>query len=236
MPRTLPTDQPLYYLMQKLLLNTILTASIIAFTGCSNPADDVAEAKVNDPKPSAAEPAKPADAAAAAPAKPYVIGGASKVEFLASKAVGGETPGGFKKFVGQLHVVDGKFHTTGSKIVIDMESIWTNNEKLTAHLKNVDFFNVPEIPTSTFAATALEEVDGKQTLTGNLTMHGVTKSISFPADIAVTDETVILKAEFFVDRFDFEMKFPGQADNLIRKEVVIKLDVKATPGEADFGA
>ena len=44
MPRTLPTDQPLYYLMQKLLLNTILTASIIAFNGCSNPADDVAEA------------------------------------------------------------------------------------------------------------------------------------------------------------------------------------------------
>jgi polyisoprenoid-binding protein YceI len=222
--------------MQKALLNTVFTVSILALAACSNPADNVSEAKVNEPKPSEAEVAKPAEGTDVKPGTPYVIGGDSKIDFLASKAVGGETPGGFKKFAGQLLVIDGKLDTSASKIVIDMDSIWTNSEKLTAHLKNGDFFNVPEIPTTTFAATGLEEVEGKQTLTGDLTMHGVTKSISFPVELAITDELVTLKAEFFVNRFDFEMKYPGKADNLIRKEVVIKLDVTATAGEEATGA
>ena len=120
-----------------------------------------------------------------------------------------------------------------------MASIWTKVDKLTAHLKNEDFFNVEKIPTATFAATkiaSMPEDAAKRKLTGDLTLHGITKSISFPATITVADDSVALKAEFFINRFDFDMKFPGQPDNLIRKEVVIKLDVKATPGVAEFKA
>ena len=38
------------------------------------------------------------------------------------------------------------------------------------------------------------------------------------------------------DRFDFDIKYPGKADDLIRKEVVLKLNIATTPGRADFAS
>ena len=43
----------------------------------------------------------------------------------------------------------------------------------------------------------------------------------------VSDDVVNLLAEFAINRFDFDVKFPGKPDDLIRKEVVLKLNVKA---------
>jgi polyisoprenoid-binding protein YceI len=207
----------------------------IAIVGCSNPADDVAKAEVSE----ATEETPNAATTTTSPANAttFVISADSTVDFLGSKAVGGEQPGGFKKFVGQLNVVDGQLAAEGSKIVIDMDSTWTNaGDRLTNHLKNGDFFDVPNFPTSTFAVSSVEADGDGQKVTGNLTLHGVTKSISFPAAIQVSDDNVSLRAEFAINRFDFDIEFPGQADNLIRKEVVMKLDVKATPSEADLSS
>ena len=47
---------------------------------------------------------------------------------------------------------------------------------------------------------------------------------------------VSIKAEFDFNRYDFDMRYSGKADDLIREEVVLKLDIKATPGTTDFTA
>ena len=214
------------------LLALFATLTIV---GCSNPADDVAKAEINE-VPEQTPNVASSDTSSTT-AKAFVIGGDSTIHFLGSKAIGGEQPGGFKSFVGQLNVADGKLVAKGSKIVIDMDSTWTKaGDRLTNHLKNEDFFDVPKFPTSSFSATNIEADGAAQKVTGNLTLHGVTQSISFPATVQVSDEKVSLQAEFAINRFDFGIEFPGQADNLIRKEVVLTLDVQATPGEADFSA
>ena len=69
------------------------------------------------------------------------------------------------------------------------------------------------------------------TLTGDLELHGVTKSITFPADVQVAEDAVTVKAEFAINRKDFNINFPGKPNDLIRDNVVLKLDIKATPGE-----
>ena len=197
---------------------------LISFPGCSNPADNVAPADVSD--------AKESDAVtdgAREGAKSYVIDKGSKIEFTGSKVTGSHD-GGFKVFEGGFSVVDGQLVPGGQTIQIDMKSTWSDNDKLTGHLMNEDFFAVEEFPTSSFAITAVEPADSGSTVTGNLTLHGVTKSISFPADIEVTDEEVTLKTEFSIKRFDFDIKYPGRADDLIRDDVVIRLDVKASAG------
>jgi len=55
----------------------------------------------------------------------------------------------------------------------------------------------------------------------------VKKSISFPATIQVSPDSVSANAEFSINRKDFGINYPGKADDLIRDGVVIKLTIKA---------
>src|SRR5439155_2140356 len=199
---------------------------ILAIVGCSNPADKVAPASVS----SATNP--PAEASESASAdKPFSFGPSnSKIEFVGSKVTGSHR-GGFKNFVGEFKLANGKIADAGNKIVIDASSIFADNDRLTGHLKSPDFFNAAQFPTATFLSTAIEDHGTNSTVKGTLTMHGVTKVISFPAKIDASDSAVKVNAQFFINRFDFNIKYPGKANDLIRKEVVLKIDVNAAPGK-----
>ena len=111
-------------------------------------------------------------------------------------------------------------------------SIYSDNDRLTGHLKSPDFFDVEKHPTAIFETTSITGSGDNSKVTGKLTMHGETKEISFPAKIEVKDDAVTVQAEFSINRFDFNMKYPGKADDLIREGVVLRLDVKATPKQA----
>lgn len=152
----------------------------------------------------------------------------STISFIGSKITGSHE-GGFKTFDGTLAVSDGKI-VPPSKITIQMDSLWADRDRLTNHLKSADFFDAANIPTAEFAITSMQETAEGTEITGNFTLHGVTKSISFKSEVAVSDSEVTLKAEFDIMRFDFGIAFKGKADDLIRDEVVIKFDVKATSG------
>ncbi|WP_334174474.1 YceI family protein, partial [Pseudoxanthobacter sp.] len=67
-------------------------------------------------------------------------------------------------------------------VTIDMNSVETTNPKLNEHLKSEDFFNAAKFPTATFKATKIT-VTGKTTgtITGDLTLHGVTKPVTLDA-------------------------------------------------------
>lgn len=193
--------------------------AISLLTGCSDPSDKVTKTTATDAK----EVAKPATVA-----KDYVVRAESKIDFIGSKVTGSHT-GGFKKFAGKVSATDGK--VTAAEVKIDMNSTWSDNDRLTGHLKNADFFDVPKFPTSTFTVTSIEANSTNKTVTGNLDLHGVTKSITFPADIQVADDAVTVKAEFAINRREFNINYAGKANDLIRDNVVLKLDLKATPGE-----
>jgi len=194
------------------------TACFLA--GCSDPSDNVHNSSAADPQKAAAE---------SAPAgKEYVIRAESTIGFVGSKVTGSHD-GGFKKFAGKLRVAGGKI--VGSpEIKIAMDSTWTDTERLTGHLKSPDFFDAAKFPTSTFTVTSIEPENAQHKLTGNLDLHGVIKSISFPADIQISDDLVTLRAEFAINRKDFNINYPGRPNDLIRDNVVLKLEIKATPG------
>lgn len=217
----------------KTVLKFVPVFPVIVLLGCSNPADKVPEAKATSMTSTPATETKPAEAPATA-ARSYVINPEnSSINFIGSKITGSHN-GGFAKFVGELRIVNGNLAGAGNKIVIETASLYADNPRLTGHLKSRDFFNVAEIPTATFETTAITQNETNSTVTGNLTLHGITKQISFPATITVSEATVEVTADFFINRFDFEIKYPGKANDLIRKEVVLKLKVKATPGSVDF--
>ena len=66
----------------------------------------------------------------------------------------------------------------------DMNTIDTDNEKRDAHLKAVDFFDTSKFPDLTFQSTSFKKTGtDKYIITGNLTTHGITKSISLNASV-----------------------------------------------------
>jgi polyisoprenoid-binding protein YceI len=100
---------------------------------------------------------------------------------------GKEHTGSFGKVTSTLSYKDGAF--SGSA-VIDINSLTTDTEKVTEHLKTKDFFDTAKYPTATFTPTKWDMTNaaqGKFVMTGTLAMHGATKTVSFP----VTFEEVV---------------------------------------------
>lgn len=205
-----------------------LSATVaVALSSCAeNPADSTPSAVVTD---------VPEDTEAVADAAPlegstrFEFHEDSTISFVGSKVTGSHD-GGFKSFTGGFTVVDGALGGADNRIVIDMESTWSDDDRLTEHLKNDDFFDVPNHPAATFEALQVNDLgDGKMEVSGNFTLRGTTKRITFPAEVEVSEDKVHLKAEFDINRMDFGVSFAGMADDLIREEVVIRLDIIATP-------
>ncbi len=205
----------------RILYVLFMVAALVAVVGCSNPADDAAPATVAEPKATSAEPGNELPAGTV-----YIIEEGSTVGFTGSKITGSHE-GGFNQFSGEIVLVDGDPAASRVSFTIDTTSLWTDAEKLTGHLKSPDFFDVETYPTAKFVSTGIAATEGGYEVTGNLDLHGVTKQITFPAAIAVTDGVVTATAEFFVMRFDFNIVYPGRPDDLIRDEVVIRLNITA---------
>lgn len=178
-----------------------------------------------------------ANANASAPTKTAAKGTAlpltaenSKVEFTGSK-VTGKHDGGFKAFTGTIDLVNAKPEESGVTVDIDVNSIYSDDEKLTGHLKSADFFDVEKFPKANFTSTKIAADSakgaGNYTVTGDFTLHGQTKSITFPAKITVTDADVAVESEFSINRKDFGIVYAGKTDDLIRDDVVIRLNLKS---------
>jgi polyisoprenoid-binding protein YceI len=203
--------------MRRALPSASLLLLVLA---CANPADDKPKAVVAPPEPAAA-------ATAQAHGEVYRLEPSSTIGFVGSKVTGSHD-GGFSTFEGEIELVGGDPAKSSVHVVIDTTSLWADNPKLTEHLKSPDFFDVAAHPTAEFTSTSIVREGSGYRVTGNLQLHGVEKSISFPATIELLEGAVSAAAEFAIKRFDFAIEYKGRADDLIRDDVVIKLDLMAS--------
>jgi len=200
----------------------MIVAAVMWVSACSDPAADKTKAVTGE----ATQVASPA---AAAQGQKYLITPQnSKIEFTGSKVTGSES-GSFGDFSGQIDFA-GTPEQSRVNIVIKVDSLTTNSPDLSKHLKTADFFDVAKFPEATFVSTAIKaggENGASHTITGNLTLHGVTKAVTFPATISVTPGVATVDSTFSINRKDFGINYAGQADNLIRDNVVLKLTIRA---------
>ena len=196
-------------------------AAPFLFISCENPADKTTNASVAT--------AVDKGAVTSEGGTKYVFTPASQVNFVGSKVTGSHK-GGFKTFDGYFTLKDGVPVGNDHKVVIDMTSTFADDEKLTGHLKSPDFFDVEKNPKSTFDVTSIsKQSDTSYTVSGNFTLHGKTKNISFPATVSQNGGVVKIDATFDINRKDFDIVYAGKADDLIRDEVVIELKLEAKP-------
>lgn len=154
----------------------------------------------------------------------------SKVLFTGSK-VTGKHEGGFNRFTGSIDLVNGKPEDSSVRVDIETPSVFTDTDGLTKHLQSGDFFEVEKFPKASFASTKIvsdaAKGENNYTVTGDLELRGVKKSVTFPATITVTPADVAVNSEFSINRRDFGIVYAGKADDLIRDDVVIKLDLSS---------
>ena len=145
---------------------------------------------------------------------------------------------GYVQFNDGAVTVDGK-KLTGGSFTVNMPTITVEDmkgeymEKLVGHLKSEDFFATEKHATSTLKIKALTPIAGAKAgdknfdVVADLTIKNITKEIKFPAQIIVTADKVIANAEFDIDRTLFDIKYKGQADNLISDNFNVNVRVVA---------
>jgi polyisoprenoid-binding protein YceI len=120
---------------------------------------------------------------------------------------------------------------------IDAASINTRDEQRDAHLKSADFFDVEKFPTLSFkSARITRKGDGELTVTGNLSIHGVTRSVTFnvegptaPGKDPWGNTRIGLSATTKINRKDYGLTWNAALETggiLVGEEVTITLDVQ----------
>jgi polyisoprenoid-binding protein YceI len=148
------------------------------------------------------------------PAAEYALTGINTtVTFIGTKP-NGKHDGGFKKVTGTANVPDDDLTKLKIDVEIDTTSLYSDNPKLTNHLKSPDFFGVKSHPTSKFVTTKVEKDGSAYKVTGDLTLLGKTKAITFPAQMSVKDGTLSVTSTFTIDRTQWGMTYgQGKVDN-----------------------
>ncbi len=156
--------------------------------------------------------------------------------FVARYAMLTKVRGRFNTFEGTIHVAD-KPEDSWVEVTIDASSISTDNEKRDDHLRSGDFLDLENQPTITFRSSKIELTGGsKLSVTGDLTIRGVTKEVTFDADYAgvavgVDGKTrIAFAAGLEIDRDDYNVSWNMAIETggvLVGKRVQIELEVQA---------
>ena len=204
-------------------------ALLLLGAACEDHTEGVAEAVVEEPTESAES--APREAPDEASRETLTIDTSrSSVGFTGAKVTDSHD-GTFQQWSGTIDFDPADPAASKVAITIQMDSVQIEPERLQGHLKSEDLFAVETYPEAKFESTSIVAQQGENgathRITGDLTLHGQTKRIAFPAKVEVSDGEVAASAEFVIDRQQFGITYPGMPDDLIKDEVVIRFDVKA---------
>lgn len=150
-----------------------------------------------------------------------LTGDNTKVEFVGTKP-GGKHTGGFAKLDGKASVEGTDPASLKIDVTIETDSLYSDDPKLTAHLKAPDFFSVKDYPKATFKSTKVEKTANGYTVSGDLTMMGKTKGVTMPATVAASADAFTLKSEFRINKTDWGMTYgKGKIDDAVTLKVSV---------------
>jgi polyisoprenoid-binding protein YceI len=141
-------------------------------------------------------------------------------------------PGEFGKFSGQIVYSPADLANSKADVTIDVSSINTRIDKRDAHLKSPDFFDAEKYPTITFVSTQFTPTS----ITGNLTMKGVTKEVTVPVTISGPVKTMMggqaigITGSVTINRQDYGINWNKALDHggwAVSNDVVITISIEA---------
>ena len=121
---------------------------------------------------------------------------------------------------------------TGGHFVVDMTTIVNHDlsgdwkDKLEGHLRSDDFFSVDQHPTSSLKFTEVKGENGKYEVTGDLTIKGITKPVTFEMTVEENQATAAVK----IDRTQYDIRYGSASffDNLKDKAISNDFELKVS--------
>lgn len=162
----------------------------------------------------------------------------SEADFSVKHMGIGTVHGNFRAVTGTIHYEAGNPAAWSVEATIDTTTVDTGVADRDKHLKSSDFFEVAQYPTMTFKSTSVKQAGSGFEVTGDLTLHGVTKPVTLEME-ALGNEQVGMDGKSVhrgftattkVNRKDFGLKWNGtlkSGDAVIGDDVKIELDVEA---------
>lgn len=128
--------------------------------------------------------------------------------------------GTFSGMKGEVNFDKTNLSSSNFNVCVDAGTVNTDNKIRDEHLKNEDFFDVEKYPTICFISESIEESENKFLVTGNLTMHGVTKKET----ISLLYKENMFTGTFKIDRTDYGVG--GNGGFSVAKEIEITINCK----------
>ncbi len=158
-------------------------------------------------------------------------------EFKVKHMMISNVKGNFSGINGALQLDDDDITLSSIEASIPVATVNTGDAQRDGHLKSADFFDAEKFPAMTFKSTAIKRTgDGELAVTGDLTLHGVTKPVTFavvgptePAKDPWGNLRVGLSAAARINRKDFGLTWNSALEAggvLVGEEVAITLDVQ----------
>ncbi len=149
--------------------------------------------------------------------------------------------GHFNVMRGQLHIDEQEPAQSWVEAEVDAASVDTRNAQRDAHLRSGDFFDVERYPIITFKSTRVERVSDQEfKVTGDLTIHGVTRSVTFDGEYngqsnIMDKQRSGLSARTKVNRKDFDLAYGTLVEatrGVVGEMVTVELDLEVVPQTA----
>ncbi|EWT03466.1 polyisoprenoid-binding protein [Intrasporangium oryzae NRRL B-24470] len=167
----------------------------------------------------------------------YVLDPAhTTIGFTARHAMVTKVRGHFGTYEGTAHVDTANPANSSVKVLIQAASVTTGNEQRDGHLKTPDFFDVENYPEISFVSTDVERDGTEWNITGDLTINGVTKSVTIPfeetgsAKDPFGNTRVGFEGGTTIDRTEWNLKFNAALETggvLVSEKVKLEFDVSA---------
>jgi polyisoprenoid-binding protein YceI len=161
----------------------------------------------------------------------------SVAEFKVKHMMISNVKGRFSKLSGALFLDESDSANSRVEVSIEAASIYTGDDQRDAHLKSADFLDVENFPTLTFKSKSIRIVrDGELSVEGDLTIHGVTRNVSFavegptpPSKDPWGNTRVAISASTKINRKGFGLTWNAALETggiLVGEEVTITLDTQ----------
>jgi len=160
----------------------------------------------------------------------------TRIGFSARHAMVTKVRGQFDEFEGSAHVDTANPANSSVTVTIEAASVTTGNEQRDGHLKTPDFFDIANHPQVTFVSTKVERDGDEWDITGDLTINGVTKSVTIPfeetgsAKDPFGNTRVGFEGGVTIDRTEWNLSFNAALETggvLVSEKVKLEFDVSA---------